>query len=124
LSSSLKPRHSAKIEDIDNTSLSNITTQSLKRCKKQVLKHYYSLLCFVSGLSTKQFRPMNIKFLLKIGWRPFYKEFFYQMPMYCSVINFIYPILIIVSLFYSYIYDIFICQGKLNVIADTVSLAD
>ncbi len=46
------------------------------------------------------------------------------MPMYCSVINFIYPILIIVSLFYSYIYDIFICQGKLNVIADTVSLAD
>jgi hypothetical protein len=36
-----------EIEDVDNTSLSNITTQSLKRCKKQVLKHYYSLLCFV-----------------------------------------------------------------------------
>ena len=39
-----------EIEDVDNTSLSNITTQSLKRCKKQVLKHYYSLLCFVLNL--------------------------------------------------------------------------
>jgi hypothetical protein len=41
--------------------------------------------------------------------------------MYCSVVNFIYPILIVVSLFYSYIYDVFICQGKLNVVSDIVS---
>ena len=37
-----------EIDDIDNNSMTNATTSQLKRCKKQVLKHYYSLLCFVS----------------------------------------------------------------------------
>lgn len=88
-----------EIEDIDNTSLSNQTTQSLKRCKKQVLKYYYKLLCF-------------------IGWRPFYKECFYRTPIYVTILNIIYPLLIIAFLFYSYVYDIIICQGKLNVVTD------
>jgi hypothetical protein len=90
-----------EIEDIDNTSLSNQTTQSLKRCKKQVLKYYYKLLCF-------------------IGWRPFYKECFYRTPIYVTILNIIYPLLIITFLFYSYVYDIIICQGKLNVVTDVL----
>jgi hypothetical protein len=91
------------IEDIDNTSVSNITTQSLKRCKSQVLRHYYSLLCF-------------------IGWRPFYKEHYYRTPWYCRIFNLIYPLLIVSLLFYAYAYDILTCQGKLNIQTDTQSI--
>lgn len=40
-----------EIDDIDNNSISNATTSQLKRCKKQVLKLYYSLLCIVSFVS-------------------------------------------------------------------------
>ena len=92
------------IEDIDNTSVSNITTQSLKRCKSQVLKHYYNLLCF-------------------IGWRPFYKEYYYRTPWYVKVINFLYPIIIVSLLVYSYAYDLITCQGRLNVAYDTQFIA-
>jgi hypothetical protein len=88
-----------EIEDIDNTSVSNITTQSLKRCKKQVLRHYYNLLCF-------------------IGWRPFYKERYYKTPCLGSILNIIYPIIIVLLLLYSYTYDIMTCQYKLNVLKD------
>ncbi|CAF0848737.1 unnamed protein product [Brachionus calyciflorus] len=89
------------IEDIDNTSVSNITTQSLKRCKSQVLKHYYNLLCF-------------------IGWRPFYKEHYYKTPFLIRILNFVYPVMIISLLFYSYAFDIQTCQAKLNLATDTV----
>lgn len=93
-----------EIDDIENNSLSNITTtQSLKRCKDQVLRLYYILLCF-------------------IGWRPFYKEHYYRTPTGCKIVNFIYPLVIILLLFYSYIYDIVTCQGKLNVAIDIQSV--
>lgn len=88
------------IEDIDNTSVSNITTQSLKRCKMQVLAHYYNLLIF-------------------IGWRSFYKEHYYRTPWFFKIINFFYPLLIVSLLIYAYVYDVMTCQGKLNIYYDT-----
>ncbi|RNA00136.1 hypothetical protein BpHYR1_003256, partial [Brachionus plicatilis] len=92
------------IEDIDNTSISNITTQSLKRCKSQVLKYYYSLLCF-------------------IGWRPFYKEYYYKTPFLIRIINFFYPLMIVSFLFYSYVFDVRTCQAKLDLTADILKPA-
>lgn len=80
--------------------MSNITTQTLKRCKSQVLKRYYSILCF-------------------IGWRPFYKEDFYKMPWIITILNIIYPIIIISLLFFAYTYEVLTCQGKLNVAKDS-----
>lgn len=89
-----------EIEDIDNTSVSNITTQALKRCKRQVLRHYYNLLCF-------------------IGWRPFWKERYYKTPCLGTFVNIVYPLIIIILLLYSYFYDTLTCQYKLNVVTDT-----
>ena len=68
---------------------------------------------------------MNFKiflkiFFLKIGWRPFYKEYSYRMPIVYKLINIVYPILIISLLLYSYGYDAVTCQGKLNPMLDTV----
>lgn len=89
-----------EIDDIDNTSISNATTSQLKRCKKEVLKHYYSLLCF-------------------IGWRPVFKEDYYRMPCIWRLFNVFYPLLIIFLLFFAYTYEVVTCAGKLNVVYDT-----
>lgn len=70
-----------EIDDIDNTSISNATTSELKRCKQQVLRHYYSLLCF-------------------IGWRPAFKEEYYRVPCFLRLFNVFYPIIIILLLFF------------------------
>lgn len=89
-----------EIDDIDNTSISNATTSQLKRCKKEVLKHYYSLLCF-------------------IAWRPLFKEDYYRMPCIWKLFNVFYPLLIIFLLFFVYTYEIITCEGRLNVVFDT-----
>lgn len=61
---------------------------------------------------------MNLCFS-KIGWRPFYKEHYYPIPFFITILNYIYPILIVSLLFYAYTYDIVTCQAKLNIAVDT-----
>lgn len=56
---------------------------------------------------------------MKIGWRPFYKEHYYQTPCFIIILNFIYPILIVSLLCYAYVYDVVTCQAKLNIALDT-----
>lgn len=55
----------------------------------------------------------------QIGWRPFYKEHYYPTPFIMTIVNYIYPLLIVSLLFYAYTYDFITCQAKLNFSLDT-----
>lgn len=107
-SASLKSVTSAlkvEIADIDGEeSLGHLTTTQLRKCKRQVLRPYWRLLMF-------------------IGWRGFGREYVNSGSKGWKVLNTIYPLFIILMLFYTYGYEIIACQWKLNVEKDTRTVA-
>ncbi|XP_013381224.1 uncharacterized protein LOC106152253 [Lingula anatina] len=78
----------------------NFTTSALKRCKSVVLQPYFRLLTFVS-------------------WRPFGKESITPQRLGWDLLNFIYPVTVVLLLLYTYVYEVVSCQWKLNVRTDT-----
>ncbi|CAF1577882.1 unnamed protein product [Adineta ricciae] len=88
-----------QISDLDN-SCPNQTTVSLMRCKKQIIHPFRNLLCL-------------------IGWRPIGVDSFKRSSILLKILNIIYPIFILILLLFNYVYEIIVCQGKLNVVTDT-----
>jgi len=88
-----------EISELDN-SCQNPTTVSLMRCKKQILHPFRNLLCL-------------------IGWRPFALDSVRRSSILIRILNIIYPLFIFTLLLFNYIYEILVCQGKLNVATDT-----
>ncbi|XP_052782801.1 uncharacterized protein LOC128219030 isoform X2 [Mya arenaria] len=99
-SQSLESTVRVEIADFSGESSFNMTTTHLKRCKRQVLRPYGRLLMF-------------------IGWRGFGREYVNSGSFGWRFLNTIYPIFIIIMLFYTYCYEIVACQWKLNVVRDT-----
>lgn len=89
-----------EIADIDGEDSINLTTTTLRKCKRQVLRPYWRLLMF-------------------IGWRGFGREYVNSGSLGWKFLNTVYPIIIILMLFYTYGYEIMACQWKLNVEKDT-----
>ncbi|XP_053403563.1 uncharacterized protein LOC123554901 [Mercenaria mercenaria] len=89
-----------EIADIDNEESINLTTTTLRKCKRQVLRPYWRLLMF-------------------IGWRGFGREYINSGSLGWKFLNTVYPMFIIMMLFYTYTYEIIACQWKLNVEKDT-----
>ncbi|XP_046577481.1 uncharacterized protein LOC124285315 [Haliotis rubra] len=87
------------ISDIGEGSL-NLTTSALRRCKQLVLRPYWMLLMF-------------------IGWRGFGRESINSGGRRWKVLNVVYPVLIILLLLYTYIYEMVACEWKLDVKKDT-----
>ncbi|XP_052217457.1 uncharacterized protein LOC127835188 isoform X1 [Dreissena polymorpha] len=88
------------IADLSGEESFNLTTTHLKRCKRQVLRPYWRLLMF-------------------IGWRGFGREYVNSGSVGWKVLNTVYPMFIVVMLFYTYCYEIVACQWKLNIYKDT-----
>ncbi|CAH1781983.1 unnamed protein product [Owenia fusiformis] len=78
----------------------HLTTTVLKRCKRQVLRPYWRLLTV-------------------IGWREFGKESVNANGKCWRFLNVVYPVFISLLLLYTYIYQILVCQWRLNVSQDT-----
>ncbi|XP_071165662.1 uncharacterized protein [Mytilus edulis] len=91
------------IADLDGEDSLNLTTTTLRRCKQQILRPYWRL-------------------LLLIGWRGFGRESINSGSKVYSLLNTIYPVFIVLLLWYVYIYEIVACQWKLNVKKDTKSI--
>ncbi|XP_064615517.1 uncharacterized protein LOC135479555 isoform X2 [Liolophura sinensis] len=89
-----------EIADIGGEDSINLTTNALRRCKRQILRPYWKLLTF-------------------IGWRGFGKESINAGSCGRQVLNTVYPVCIVVVLMYTYIYEIVACQWKLDVKRDT-----
>ncbi|CAG5125668.1 unnamed protein product [Candidula unifasciata] len=83
------------IQDWGNGGSFNFTTSTLHKCKRQVLRPYWGLLTF-------------------IGWRGFNKESVYFHMYRWRILNIIYPSVITLLLFYTYMYEILACEWKLN----------
>ncbi|XP_071085706.1 uncharacterized protein [Haliotis cracherodii] len=90
-----------EISDIGEGSL-NLTTSALRKCKQLVLRPYWMLLMF-------------------IGWRGFGRESINSGGRRWKVLNMVYPVLIILLLLYTYIYEMVACEWKLDVKKDTQS---
>lgn len=88
------------IADLDGEESLNLTTTTLRRCKKQVLRPYWRLLMF-------------------IGWRGFGRESVNSGRMRWTILNIVYPVFIVCLLLYTYIYEIVACQWKLDLHKDT-----
>ncbi|XP_022286592.2 uncharacterized protein LOC111099567 isoform X1 [Crassostrea virginica] len=88
------------IGDMDGEESLNLTTTTLRRCKQQVLRPYWRLLMF-------------------IGWRGFGRESVNSGALRWTILNIIYPVLIICLLLYTYVYEIVACQWKLDLHKDT-----
>ena len=86
------------------------------RCKKQILYPFRRLLCLVSNDIYVKYK--NI-LSLKIGWRPFGADSLKRSPTLMHLFNIIYPLFILILLLFNYVYEIIVCQGKLNVVTDT-----
>jgi len=56
---------------------------------------------------------------LQIGWRGFGREYVNNGSLGWKVLNTMYPVFIVMLLFYTYGYEIIACQWKLNVEIDT-----
>ncbi|CAC5420592.1 unnamed protein product [Mytilus coruscus] len=91
------------IADLDGEDSLNLTTTTLRRCKQQILRPYWRL-------------------LLLIGWRGFGRESINSGSKVYSFLNTVYPVFIVLLLWYVYIYEIVACQWKLNVKKDTKSI--
>ncbi|XP_076435332.1 uncharacterized protein LOC143275244 [Babylonia areolata] len=78
----------------------NFTTNTLRRCKLQVLKPYWGLLMFV-------------------GWRVFRHDVITPRSWWLRVLNVVYPVLVVLLLLYTYMYEMIACEWKLNVVKDT-----
>ncbi|KAL8612343.1 hypothetical protein ACOMHN_020162 [Nucella lapillus] len=87
------------LQDIGDDSL-NFTTHTLRKCKSHVLKPYWFLLMF-------------------IGWRVFRHDVINPRSWQLRTLNFLYPVLIILLLLYTYTYEMIACEWKLNVVQDT-----
>jgi len=86
------------------------------QCKKQILHPFRKLLCLVSKLFFKNINKFI--FFLKIGWRPFGLDSAKHSSILMRILNILYPLFVLILLLFNYIYEIIVCQGKLNV-ADT-----
>jgi hypothetical protein len=58
-------------------------------------------------------------FFLKIGWRPFGLDSAKRSSILMRILNILYPLFIFILLLFNYVYEIIVCQGKLNVAIDT-----
>ena len=58
-------------------------------------------------------------YLFQIGWRGFGREYINSSSWGWQLLNTLYPIFIVLMLFYTYIYEIIACQWKLNIQKDT-----
>lgn len=106
-----------KISDLDNT-CPNQTTISLMKCKKEIIVPFRKLLCLVRKFPINRIRIKTF-FVFQIGWRPFGADRLKRPSIFLRIINILYPIFIFILLLFNYGYEIFICQGKLNVKTDT-----
>ncbi|XP_033760317.1 uncharacterized protein LOC117342308 isoform X1 [Pecten maximus] len=88
------------IGDMDGEESMNLTTTSLKLCKRQVLRPYWRLLMF-------------------IGWRGFGRESINSGHRGWFYLNIFYPVFIVILLLYTYVYEVVACQWKLNIHKDT-----
>ncbi|OWF55327.1 uncharacterized protein LOC110461386 [Mizuhopecten yessoensis] len=88
------------IGDMDGEESMNLTTTSLKLCKRQVLRPYWRLLMF-------------------IGWRGFGRESVNSGHRGWFYLNILYPVFIVILLLYTYVYEVVACQWKLNIHKDT-----
>lgn len=61
--------------------------------------------------------------MFQIGWRGFGRESINSGSKVYSLLNTIYPVFIVLLLWYVYIYEIVACQWKLNVKKDTKSVS-
>lgn len=57
-------------------------------------------------------------FIFQIGWRGFGRESVNSGSLRYQILNIVYPVCIVLLLFYTYIYEIVACQWKLNVLTD------
>ena len=71
-------------------------------------------------LSICKMRSTHVRFsIFQIGWRGFGREYINSSSWGWQLLNTIYPIFIVLMLFYTYIYEIIACQWKLNIQKDT-----
>ncbi|KAK7090265.1 uncharacterized protein [Littorina saxatilis] len=88
------------ITDIEEGSF-NFTTSTLRKCKHQVLKPYWGLLMF-------------------IGWRTFRHDVIAPKSWRLRLLNFVYPVMIVLLLLYTYMYEMIACEWKLDIKKDLV----
>ena len=76
----------------------------LRKCKQQVFRPYSKLLLFIS-------------------WRPYGRE---RFNYHCGwkTLNLVYPVFIVAILFYTYIYELLACQGKLDIDHDETPMSN
>lgn len=55
----------------------------------------------------------------KIGWRGFHKESIHANKRRWKIVNFLYPMLMVLLLLYTYMYEILACEWKLNIATDS-----
>ncbi|XP_059159541.1 uncharacterized protein LOC131943429 isoform X2 [Physella acuta] len=89
-----------EIQDLCNDGSFNFTTSTLRKCKQLVLRPYWKLLVF-------------------IGWRGFHKESIHANKRRWKIVNFLYPMLMVLLLLYTYMYEILACEWKLNIATDS-----
>ncbi len=67
---------------------------------------------------------MRINFIFqisnfKIGWRPFGIDSVKRSKITMRILNIVYPLFVFILLLFNYVYEIIVCQGKLDVAKET-----
>ncbi|XP_078694046.1 uncharacterized protein LOC144923417 isoform X2 [Branchiostoma floridae x Branchiostoma belcheri] len=96
--SSMSSAVKVEITDANDAEFNYSTSAALRKCKKQVLQPYGRLLAL-------------------IGWRALGRESI-SYNLGWKVLNVLYTIFILFLLIFSYIFQILVCQGRLNIHTD------
>ena len=75
--------------------------------------------CHLINSVNSHFKIAN-NVLFQIGWRVFRHDIITPRSWKLRVLNIVYPLLIILLLLYTYMYEIFACEWKLNIEKDTL----